>query len=224
MPVTAGPNIVTDGLIFCIDAANKESYPGSGTILYDLVGNVTATVNNATVNNEIIDFDGSGDTLSFSSLSLSSPFTVSLWHKARISAGTSSDPYAFGYLFSSTSGKGLALSEGGTSGQVDPGEYYYWNNSAATPISTAIAQNEVWGNISVVFNTSGNQIKFYFNGELNQTTTVTSIGSTFNQLGRYASSLWYLNGQIGLSCIYNKELSAGEALQNYNALKGRFGL
>ena len=214
--------IVRDGLVFYIDPANKESYPGSGTTVNDLVGNVTATVNNATVNNEIIDFDGSGDYLSFSTTTFASTFTVSMWHKARISAGTSSDPYAFGYLFSSTSGKGMALSEGGTSGQVDPGEYYYWNNSAATPISTVVAQDEVWGNVSVVFNTSGNEIKFYFNGELNQTTTVSSIDNTFNQLGRYGSSNWYLNGQIGLSCIYNKELSASEVFQNYNALKNRF--
>ena len=36
MPVTAGPNIVTDGLVLYIDAANKESYPGSGTSCFDL--------------------------------------------------------------------------------------------------------------------------------------------------------------------------------------------
>jgi len=222
MGTSYSPNIVKDGLVFLIDAANPRSYPGSGTTVNDLVGNVTVTVNNATVSNKVIDFDGVGDYLSFSTTTFASTFTVSIWHKARISSPSSADPYAFGYLFSSTSGKGMALSEGGTSGQIDPGEYYYWNNSAATPISTAIAQNEVWGNVSVVFNTSGNEIKFYFNGELNQTTTVTSIGSTFNQLGRYASNNWYLNGQIGLSCIYNKALSAQEVKQNYNALKRRF--
>ena len=54
-------SIVTDGLVFLADAANKQSYIGSGTTVNDLVGNVTATVNNATVNNEIIDFDGSDD-------------------------------------------------------------------------------------------------------------------------------------------------------------------
>ena len=224
MGTSYSPNIVKDGLVFSIDAANSRSYPGSGTTVNDLVGNVTATVNNATVNNEIIDFDGSGDYLSFSTTTFASTFTVSMWHKARISVGTSSDPYAFGYLFSSTSGKGMALSEGGTSGQVDPGEYYYWNGSSPTPISTVVAQNEVWGNVSVVFNTSGNQIKFYFNGELNQTTTVTSINNSFNQLGRFASSNWYLNGQIGPCYMYNKELSAQEVKQNFNALKGRFGL
>jgi hypothetical protein len=217
-----GPNIVDEGLIFYIDAANKKSYPGSGTTITDFIGEVTVTINNATVSNKVIDFDGVGDYLSFSTTTFTSTFTISIWHKARISVGPLTDPYAFGYLFSSTSGKGMALSEGYPSGDVDPGEYYYWNNAVATPISTAIAQNEVWGNVSVVFNTSGNEIKFYFNGVLNQTTTVSSIDNSFNQLGRYATSNWYLNGQIGPSYVYNKELSASEVLQNYNALKGRF--
>ena len=34
-----GGQIVTDGLVLCLDAANKDSYPGSGTTWYDLSGN-----------------------------------------------------------------------------------------------------------------------------------------------------------------------------------------
>jgi len=34
-----GPNIVTDGLVLCLDPADKNSYPGSGTTWYDLSGN-----------------------------------------------------------------------------------------------------------------------------------------------------------------------------------------
>ena len=33
------PRIVTDGLILCLDAADKNSYPGSGNTWYDLSGN-----------------------------------------------------------------------------------------------------------------------------------------------------------------------------------------
>ena len=35
------PKIVTDGLIFALDAANHKSYPGSGTVWTDLSGNST---------------------------------------------------------------------------------------------------------------------------------------------------------------------------------------
>ena len=33
-----GPHIVTDGLIFGVDAASERSYPGSGTNWTDIVG------------------------------------------------------------------------------------------------------------------------------------------------------------------------------------------
>jgi len=37
-----GPNIVTDGLIFAIDAANPKSYPGTGDVIYCLTPNYTS--------------------------------------------------------------------------------------------------------------------------------------------------------------------------------------
>jgi hypothetical protein len=33
------PNIVTNGLVMAVDAANPKSYPGSGTTWYDISGN-----------------------------------------------------------------------------------------------------------------------------------------------------------------------------------------
>ena len=32
-----GPNIVTDGLVFALDAGSPRSYPGSGTTWIDLI-------------------------------------------------------------------------------------------------------------------------------------------------------------------------------------------
>ena len=43
MAINAGPKIVEDGLILCLDAANKKSYPRTGTVWTDL----TANKNNA---------------------------------------------------------------------------------------------------------------------------------------------------------------------------------
>jgi hypothetical protein len=39
MGISRGKSIVTDGLILYLDAANKKSYPGSGTSITDLSGN-----------------------------------------------------------------------------------------------------------------------------------------------------------------------------------------
>ena len=32
------PKVVTDGLVLAVDAANKKSYPGSGTTITDIGG------------------------------------------------------------------------------------------------------------------------------------------------------------------------------------------
>ena len=38
MSLNHSPSIVTDGLVLCLDAANKRSYPGTGTAWTDLKG------------------------------------------------------------------------------------------------------------------------------------------------------------------------------------------
>ena len=44
------PNsIVTDGLVFCVDAANKDSYPGSGTTATDIISNTSTTLQSLTI-------------------------------------------------------------------------------------------------------------------------------------------------------------------------------
>ncbi len=40
MATSYAPNIVSDGIIGCWDAAGKRSYPGTGTTWYDVVGGV----------------------------------------------------------------------------------------------------------------------------------------------------------------------------------------
>ena len=61
-----GEDLVTDGLIFCVDANNTKSYLGSGTVVDDLVGTSTGTVSNASNFNTAgyFSFDG-GDAISF---------------------------------------------------------------------------------------------------------------------------------------------------------------
>ena len=47
MGLSHSPNIVTDVLVLCLDAANRRSYPGSGNSWLDLSGNG----NNGTLTN-----------------------------------------------------------------------------------------------------------------------------------------------------------------------------
>ena len=64
MGSSAGPNIIDDGLIFCVDAKNTKSYPGSGTTWSDLSrsGNHGTLTNSPTFNSTgYFDFDGTND-------------------------------------------------------------------------------------------------------------------------------------------------------------------
>ena len=41
MSASANPDIVTDGLVLCLDASDRKSYSGNGTTWYDRSGNGT---------------------------------------------------------------------------------------------------------------------------------------------------------------------------------------
>ena len=61
MAASSGPDIIDDGLIFCVDAKNTKSYPGSGTTLTDIADKKTNTISGATFGDGVFSFDGSND-------------------------------------------------------------------------------------------------------------------------------------------------------------------
>ena len=74
------PKIVTSGLVLCLDAANKLSYPSTGTSWYDLTstGYVGTLTNGPTFNGSnggTIVFDGVDDYVSVSSAQSLNPGT-----------------------------------------------------------------------------------------------------------------------------------------------------
>ena len=87
MSASINPDIVTDGLVLCLDAGNSMSYPGSGNTWTDLSGNG----NSGTLGNHIftsdnkgsISFNGSSTTCLISaseSLKLiTAPLTIVAW-------------------------------------------------------------------------------------------------------------------------------------------------
>ena len=62
MGVTYNPKIATDGLVLCLDAANRRSYPGTGTTWSDL-----AESNNGTLTNGPTFDAGNGGSIVFDS-------------------------------------------------------------------------------------------------------------------------------------------------------------
>lgn len=214
-------NIVKDGLVLDLDAAKRDSYPGSGTIWNDISGNgLNGTlINGPTYNSSnagSIVFDGVDDYITISSIT-NPIYTIDIWHRLGGNDGT------YG-CFASSGDNGFAISEGGNANGLVYGQYYYYNGLGLSLLSVAPSLTN-WNHVCVIINTTSNNLKLYTNSSLVNNTTVTNMSTSITNIGRYvAANLNFLKGNIASYKIYNKELLASEVLQNYNATKGRFGL
>jgi hypothetical protein len=232
MGTNVRPNIVTNGLVLALDAANTKSYPRTGTTWRDLSGNNNSgsLVNSPTfnsLNGGSIVFNGTNQYVSVPYVSSLNPtnITVNIWIK-RISAvsyshpiilpvsnTTWANPYmAYGVEYLSTTDT-LSFILGFTT-----------NTYASTDIT--VPGNNIWFNYTGTYD--GSNVRVYLNGTLQITRaeTRTKISTTANlYLGAInTSTLYPFNGNIPTAQIYNRALSASEVLQNYNALKSRFNL
>jgi hypothetical protein len=219
-------SIVTDGLVFLADAANKQSYIGSGTTITNLINSVNGTFYGSpafqNTNGGIIDFDGVDD---YSDTNFQAPTStqasVGIW--VNINSQTN-----FGGLVVDSTGMGahtrLTLSQGGTSSHPGKLAIYVGNGSSSdADFNVSIPVFNTFFHLCATIN--GTAVNVYINGQLSRSYTsgVSYVGNGQHDyyLGGWGSSL-YLNGQMGSVHIYTKELSASEVLQNYNALKSRF--
>jgi hypothetical protein len=96
-----------------------------------------------------------------------------------------------------------------------------------TPSTSISVTDGIWRNITTIY-IPGTGIFVYINSSLN-TSVGTSYGSILNSnnllIGKSSSPTGYwLNGNISQVQIYNRALTASEIQQNFNALRGRFGI
>jgi hypothetical protein len=228
MAGSVAPNIITDGLVLYLDAANTKSYPGSGTVWTDLSrsGNNGILTNGPTFNSGnggSIVFDGVDDYVTIptffiptGSFSCESFFQ---WSNLGTSRGTI---FSLNYNYPST---GYLIR------QIDDssGKFVIWSDygSESGIFSTAALTINTWNHVVVVH--LNGVCSIYINGTLDSSQSIPN--PVLNQsypilLGARAISGpsvgAYLPGRIGISKIYNRALSASEVLQNYNATKGRY--
>ena len=228
MAFNYSPKIVTDGLVFAVDAANKKSYPGSGTTWTDLAGSNNGTLTNGPTfnsgNGGNIVFDGSDDYVALTTLNPTSnnAFTYSLWVRP---TSNSSDGSLIGNW--TTPNPFLTYYDvGGTYPNYRSLVRMTDNSSAATSVNTNNATLNQWSYVTTSFNSTS--LKLYVDGSLVETvssgldplssTGGCAIGAEDSAGGRHFS------GNIATCDLYDRVLTASEVLQNYNALKGRFGL
>ena len=221
MGISGGPDIIQDGLVLALDAADRNSYPGSGTTWADMSGNGNnSTLTNgptfSSANGGSIVFDGVNDYVNSTNTILgASPSTYEMVIK--INARTNSSVEN-------------SFLRAGTEANNQMRLYFMRNNNFAVayynndftfgyPVQVGIIYD-------VCFIESGTgTVSLYVNGSFIQSASLTApntVGSIL-YIGRYDTSI-FLNGVIYNTKIYNRALSASEILQNYNAQKSRFNL
>ena len=219
------PKIVTSGLIYCLDAANKLSYPGSGTTWYDLTNNANnGTLTNGPTfsgaNGGCIVFDGVDDYVNspYNASTMSFPTnnaTVCVWYRV----STVGDGYGALVTQRSAAGPGFQTYMISTRLYADGGGTVGVSSNAVIPNGTI-----AFGGI--VYDKTNSLLKLYVSGVFdNQVSYTGNIQDTYPiRLGNSAFGDGPFPGNIYVASVYNRALTATEILQNYNATKTRFGL
>jgi hypothetical protein len=213
-------NIVTNGLVFLLDAGYIPSYSRSGTTWSDLSGNG----NNGTLTNGPTFSSDNGGSIVFDGVNDYAPIGTS-----QFPFGTSSGTLSSWARTSTVSGSWRWIVSYG-SPNIPQARFIGINNSTyyfggyGDDITASGVILNTWFNMVGVYN--GTNASIYINGVLVSGPTAKSWNTVAGnaQIGRQISNIEHWNGRISNVFIYNRALTATEVLQNYNAQKGRFGL
>lgn len=223
MSLGHGANIVRDGLLVYLDAANPKSYGGTGTTWNDLSGNgVNGTFINGTTfdsaNKGGITFDGVDDycrfTFSNKGIFVKPGTTIcAMVYRTRDrTAQTNVISYRFG--------AGGALYIGSSNNQI----FSYYNGISTQGYTTGLFPINQFAYLTVRLNDDGS-ITHMTDGTNKFTSDVrTGYNLTEKTEFRFSSDLEYFGGRMFSFQHYNRELSDAEIQQNYNAIRGRYGV
>ena len=219
---------INAGALLYLDAGNPASYPGSGTTWTGLSTNAS----NATLVNSppwtsagtasYFSFNGTG--LQYASTT-ASKFNVvytgkTVFVAARMTAfttgtfrglfGTNAGSRNFNtYIYSPSSGVyQMHYSAGGGGG--------FSNNLSLT--------TNQWF-VGAVTQTTGGLVTYYFNGQPAGTNTGVTFAQYAANGGEFVAlcdNYWY--GDISVCAVYGSALTANQIQQNYDSIKGRYGL
>jgi len=100
-----------------------------------------------------------------------------------------------------------------------------WTGFPTTYPSTATIANSTWYNFTLTFNTTAG-MTLYINGSQDSTYTAQKTAPAGGQvnLASFSAAGNLLNGRIAQALTYDRTLSPGEVLQNFNASRARYGL
>ena len=234
MSVQYGPRIVTDGLVLCLDASDPQSYPGSGLTWFDLSGQERHVTTNAVS-------------------SWVSDGKKSYWYfpdtnGQRISGGGGVGDFSAGvslelWIRPEVAGNHRGLFEKVNNGAGANRLFLDNTNSehmmiqpTAQPDGNWDSNNNFtigeWAQGGLTYKDNGSNLglmSWYYNGAFtdsdldNEDYVWGSMPYTF-RIGTLQTDVFKYKGRMAIIRQYNRALSEAEFLQNFNAMKNRFGL
>ena len=232
-----GPNVVTNGLVLNLDAANTKSYVSGSTVWRDLSGN---NYSGSLVNGPLfssgsgggIVFDGIDDRVEGSTSNIiPNSWTVNCWlvHTKTTTGGvfvskSGGPPNYDQNLILAWATASVVDNRFYISGKTTTGVYYLACSSSFNPVTGSVY------NLVGCFDATTTTLSLYVNGVIDNTKVVGSLFTTGSnlpiQIGCSDGTIPgnFARGTIYNVQIYNRALSASEVAQNYNAQKSRFNL
>lgn len=226
MSVHGGTNAAENGVILYLDAANIKSWPGSGTVWYDLSNrdlNANVTTQTFNANNQgVVVFNN--DVMEIgTNLSATGDLSVFLWVKFS----------AFQDLWNLMVHKWFSPDD-----IAENHEFHYSIKNDGSDYKQNLyttANSDIYGTETFTTNTwynigftlvNNDTLTFYKNGKVDSVTyDVSRTPSLISilALGDGRNSTFGFYGDVGTVSIYNRALTADEVRQNFNALRFRFG-
>lgn len=244
MSVTVGPNIISSGLVLCLDAGNPRSYPGTGTAWYDdsgsgntgtMFGTVPTSVDGggcfdfATVTGGASASASLGFTFARNMIPTTGSFTLSCWIK-----NPPSNSGQVG-LFSNAGGAGgyrFGIGLNGCYVLIGPTDGTGYSEPTLS-FSSSLSASQ-WYNVVMIFDRSGTnssgtpQWQMYLNGTYQTATNMNanSTGAFDNTAPGIVKSACcgLYTGKLSIFSAYSRALSATEISQNFNAYRGRYNV
>ena len=242
---SGGGSVITDGLIFYIDPANTKSYVSGSDPINMLDGAHTGSLKSGTSfsgeNLGSWEFDGTDDYIDFGEMpplfeyfpigtAKDNPWSTSIWVNGYTANGVflefpyvevnSLYAYSFAFAFN-----GTHLYFGGKYANIKIRE----SEPFAGGVTAFSTTN--WNHVSMTFDgvdyTALSSYKLYVNGALIPieliTPNITNFLTKSIRIGGGSTAFPWL-GNIGNVMLYSKTLSSDEIKQNYNAMRGRYGI
>lgn len=217
--------VLKDGLQLLLDASNIASYPGNGTIWYDLSGNTrnATLINGVTYSNESVKsliFNGVNNQVANVGNFLNYPnFTIQIWLKASATQKALADIFDNNHT-----GSQNFVAQGGTENSNIYGFTIFKINSVTSNRNFSLVAN-TWCHLTFTYNNSF--VTVYKNGvSLGSGSVATPLNysSQYLRIANWTGENRGWTGLMSMFLVYNKVLSQKEILQNFNSTKSKYEL